>query len=173
MFPCQSRPAGSLRTPPFPQHSCSLSSFPTPPPPRLNPEYFPNLPRLSLRPYLCVSHSKTVKQPPNRSWTLSVIMASVYCRFHAPPHHEPIFPHICACVCICEHTDVCDMLMMQPKCCMRTFPLWECVIRVHLFRGRDLRQTDRSIAWADHEWKGKLFPLVFNPNMSLFSGLEV
>lgn len=99
----------------------SLSFLPLhPPAPRLNPEYFPNLPRLSLRPYLCVSHSKTVKRPPNRSGTLSVIMASVYCRFHAPPHHEPIFPHICTCVCICEHT---DEPMMQPKCCMHTFPL--------------------------------------------------
>lgn len=100
--------------------SLSIPTPPPPPSPRLNPEYSSNLPRLSLRPYLTVSHNKTVKQPHNRSRALSVIIASVYCRFHAPPHHEPIFPHICACVCICEHPDV---LLMQPKGRMGTFPL--------------------------------------------------
>lgn len=52
-----------------------------------------------------ISGFLTVKQPHNRSGALSLIMASVYCRFHAPPHQQPIFPHMRACMCIFKHTE--------------------------------------------------------------------
>ena len=44
-----------------------------------------------------------VKQPHNRSGVLSLIKASVYHRFHAPPHHQPTFPHRNTCTCMRAH----------------------------------------------------------------------
>lgn len=115
VFPCQGWSAGSLSTPLFPQDSCCLPSFPpflffsAPYCARcLNPEHYPNLPPLFLQSFLKVSHS----QSNNKNGALSVIIVSVYCRFHAPPHHEPIFPHLRACVCICKHTCARDAALM-------------------------------------------------------------
>lgn len=56
----------------------------------------------------------TVKHSHKRRRALSGIMVSVYCRFHAPPHHEPIFPHIRACICICKHTYALRMSQCKP-----------------------------------------------------------
>lgn len=70
------------------------------------PNSFSKLPLLSPWPYLWFSHSKTVKQPHNRSGALSLIMDYVYYRFHAPPHRQPIFPHIHACMRIFKRIDV-------------------------------------------------------------------
>lgn len=86
----------------------------------LSPNDFSKLPRLSPWPYLCFSHSKTVKQPHNRSGALSLIMASVYYCFHAPPHHQPIFPHVHACMRIFKHINEQAHIQNTAKRCMFT-----------------------------------------------------
>lgn len=96
------RSTGNLSPPPFPLRSCCLSSSP---------------PVLSFSAPYCAPSSWTSPQivttlsavfSHNWSGALSVVVVSVYSRFHAPPHHEPVFPHTRTCVCIFKRTHTCS-----------------------------------------------------------------
>lgn len=96
------RSTGNLSPPPFPLRSCCLSSSP---------------PFLSFSAPCCAPSSWTSPQiattlsaafSHNWSGALSVVVVSVYCRFHAPPHHEPVFPHTRTCVRIFKRAHTCS-----------------------------------------------------------------
>lgn len=106
MFPCRSQSTGSPLNTSIPTpllHLRALCPFPfSNANPRPNPscsQYFQwFLPRYCLWFLLVLIFAfltvnvQQGKQPHNQSRGLSPIVPSVYCRFHAPPHQQPIFP---------------------------------------------------------------------------------
>lgn len=84
-------PSNSLFPFPSQQHHLAPCVLFVPPIPIISPN------RRHFSPFLISGfltvNAQQVKQPHNRSGALSLIMASVYYRSHALPHHQPIFPH--------------------------------------------------------------------------------
>lgn len=105
-----------------------------------------------------------VKQPHNRSGPLSLIMASVYYRFHAPPHHQTIFPHrkthkTHACAFLrtqmYKHINI-HVLVIQPNdLCAHALIRVCSYSNAGLSVGASRIVIQISITWADYEWKEK------------------